>query len=202
MPPLQLGIFIFPEVEVLDFAGPYEVFSLAENEVGEKLFQVHTIGETTEMIKARNGLQIATDYTFNDHPELDVLIIPGGHGARVLEVKKQKTLDWIQSQSQKVDILASVCTGAFLLAKLGLLDQKNATTHWAHYSELEDQYPSIEVQRNVKFVDEGKIITAGGISAGINMSFYLVSRLFDKRAAQQTAKRMEYDIQLTMNSEQ
>jgi transcriptional regulator GlxA family with amidase domain len=196
MQPIQLGIFLFPEVEVLDFAGPFEVFSLAENEAQEKLFQVHTIGETTETIQARNGLQVVPDYSFNDHPELEILIIPGGHGARVLEVNKPETLDWIKQQQQKVAILASVCTGAFLLAKLGLLDDKKATTHWAHYDELEQQYPQIDIQRNVKFVDEGKIITAGGISAGIDMSFYLITRLFDQKLAQQTAKRMEYDIDL------
>ena len=196
MKPIQLGIFLFPEVEVLDFAGPFEVFSLAENEAREKLFQVHTIGETTEMIHARNGLQVVPDYSFDNHPKLDILVIPGGHGARVLEVKKPKTLDWIKQQSQEVNILASVCTGAFLLAKLELLDHKKATTHWAHYDELEQQYPKVEVQRNVKFVDEGKIITAGGISAGIDMSFYIITRLFDQQLAQKTAKRMEYDIKL------
>ncbi len=190
---LQVGILIFNEVEVLDFAGPFEVFSLAEKG-GEKVFEVTTVAETKEMILARNGLKVVPDFQFTDHPDYDIVIIPGGYGAEEIEIRNAKTLTWIKEQYQKVDMLASVCTGALLLAECGLLNNKKATTHWMDLDRLETEYPNVQVIRNVKFVDEGKILTAAGISAGIVLSFHIIKRLFGPELAKDTAKRMEYDI--------
>lgn len=190
---LKVGIFLFNEVEVLDFAGPFEVFSLPEKD-NEKLFEVITIAENTNTISARNGLKIVPDATFLNHPELDILIIPGGYGADEIEIKNPVALHWIKEQHSKVQLTASVCTGAFLLAECGLLDNKKATTHWMDLDILAKAYPKITVIKDVKYVDEETIITAGGISAGINMSFYIVKNIFGEEIAKFTAKRMEYDI--------
>lgn len=193
--PLEVGIFIFDEVEVLDFAGPFEVFSLAKKS-DNPLCNVSTVAATLQTIHARNGLKVAPDTTFLDHPIFDVLIIPGGYGARELEIKKPDTLQWIKNQKQKVSIMASVCTGSLLLAECGLLDGRKATTHWMRLDRLENEYPKVEVIRGVKFVDDGDIITSAGISAGINMSFHILSRLFHRDIAKNVARDMEYDIEL------
>jgi transcriptional regulator GlxA family with amidase domain len=192
---MKVGIFVFNEVEVLDFAGPFEVFSLAKKG-DDKLFEVIIIGETREPISARNGLKILPTAILKDNLNLDILIIPGGYGAEEIEIKNKTVIDWITEQQKKVKILASVCTGALLLAECGILNNKKATTHWMDIDRLEHDYPKINVVRNIKFVDEGDILTSGGISAGINMSFHIVSRLFGVEIAKNTAKRMEYDIEL------
>lgn len=192
---IKVGILLFDEVEVLDFAGPFEVFSLSsKNNV--KLFEVITIGETGTLISARNGLKVLPMANFKDNIKLDILIIPGGYGAEELEIKNQITLNWIREQKSKVKILASVCTGAFLLAESGILDNKSATTHWMDIDRLEREYPKIRTIKNMKYVDEDNIITSGGISAGINMSFHILNRLFGAEIAKSTAKRMEYDIEI------
>ena len=194
---IRIGILLFNEVEVLDFAGPYEVFSIATClESNEKVFQVSTVGETGDMIFARNGLKVQPQFSFSNAPEFDVLIVPGGYGAEEIEVHNDKMINWIQEREKQVEILASVCTGAFLLAESGLLNGKKATTHWMDIDRLKKEYPNIQVIESVKYVDEGHIITAGGISAGINMSFHVVGKLCGKGIARETAKRMAYEIEI------
>ncbi|MDU2064254.1 MAG: DJ-1/PfpI family protein [Sporomusaceae bacterium] len=191
----QVGILLFDEVEVLDFAGPFEVFSLARQPKSEfQPFSVHTISEQGKMIKARNGLLVQPGFSFATAPKLDILIIPGGYGAEEIEINNKNLIAWIQNQHKLGEITASVCTGAFLLAKAGLLDGKRATTHWMDLEQLAMDFPRIKVERNSKFVDEGQIITSGGIAAGIVMSLHIVKRLLGEEARQHTAKRMEYDI--------
>jgi transcriptional regulator GlxA family with amidase domain len=192
---LKVGIFVFNEVEVLDFAGPFEVFSIA-SDGADKLFEVVTIAENQEIISARNGLKIQPTATFSDELKFDILIIPGGYGAEEIEIKNKNVLDWINKQYSQVNILASVCTGALLLAECGILNDKNATTHYIDLNRLENDYPLVKVIRKVKFVDQGNLLTSAGISAGINMSFHIISRLFGLEIATQTAERMEYDIAL------
>ena len=197
---LSAGILLFHEVEVLDFAGPFEVLSLAEDaNTRQKLVSVKTVAQTRDAISARNGLNILPDYDFINAPDFDLLIVPGGHGAEEIEIHNQALLDWIKSRAITTSILASVCTGAYLLAKAGLLDGKRATTHWMDLDRLAREYPRIDVQCDVKFVDEGNILTSGGISAGINMCFHLLTRLFGAQIARQTARRMEFEIELGEN---
>ncbi|MFK3959944.1 DJ-1/PfpI family protein [Pseudalkalibacillus hwajinpoensis] len=192
-----VGILLFNEVEVLDFAGPFEVFSITTLlESNVKPFVVKTISENGEMIRARNGLNVQPDYSFGDYPSFDIVIIPGGYGAEQIEINNPRVIEWIQHQKSKVELMTSICTGALLLAKAGVLDGKKATTHWMDLDRLEEEYPEVSVQRNVKFVDEGSILTSGGISAGINLSFHLIARLHGKEVALKTAKQMEYDITL------
>lgn len=192
---IKVGIFVFNEVEVMDFAGPFEVFSLALTN-NEKAFEVTTIGEIGTVVSARNGLKVVPNAKFSDEMELDVLIIPGGYGAEEYEIENKVVLNWILEQSKKIEILASVCTGALLLAECGLLDHKKATTHWMDLDRLENEYSKIDVIRGVKFVDEGSVLTSGGISAGINMSFHIVKRILGVEEARSIAKRMEYDIEI------
>jgi transcriptional regulator GlxA family with amidase domain len=196
----KIGILLFDDVEVLDFAGPFEVFSVtawldqtASSSPLEKPFIVKTISEDGSLVNARNGLRVQPDYSFVDAPRFDILIVPGGIGTR-REINNDNMIKWILDQKAHVQFMTSVCTGALLLAKAGLLNHKKATTHWGSYDRLQNEFPDVIVERNVKFVDEGNILTSGGISAGINLSFHLVKRLLGKEIAQQTAKHMEYDI--------
>lgn len=190
----RVGIFLFDDVEVLDFVGPFEVFSVTEIENDQQPFVVETVSEKGNLVIATNGLKIQPDYSFDNVPRFDILIIPGGLGAREREMYNDNVINWITNQMKTVQLMTSVCTGALLLAKAGLLHGKMATTHWASLERLKIEFPQVEVQREVKFVDEGNIITSGGISAGINMSFHIVKRLLGSEVAQNTAKIMEYEI--------
>ncbi|AOT68961.1 DJ-1/PfpI family protein [Geosporobacter ferrireducens] len=193
----KIGILLFNEVEVMDFAGPFEVLSITTYPGSNvKPFDVKTVAQTKETVRARYGLQVLPDYSFADNPNFDVLIIPGGYGAEEIEIHNDIVIRWIKDQMNKVTLIASVCTGAFLLAKAGLLDGKRATTHWMDIDRLEREFQKVIVQRGVKYVDEGSILTSGGISAGINMSFYLIIKLIGEEIARTTAKRMEYDISI------
>jgi transcriptional regulator GlxA family with amidase domain len=187
-----VGILIFHEVEVLDFAGPFEVFAITEPTPGEKAFQVITVSEKDELIRARNGLQVKANATFADCPALDVLVVPGGWGAEKVEIHNKVVLDWITAQDKRTSITASVCTGAFLLAKAGVLTDQHVTTHWMDLDDLQTGYPSLKVERGVKYVDQGRLVTSAGISAGIEMSLHLVARLCGVETAVRTARRMDY----------
>lgn len=191
-----VGLYLFNEVEVLDFAGPFEVFSVTELEDGTKPFRVVTLSEKGGLITARNGLRIETEKTIQAAPELDLLIVPGGHGATDTEIHKKDILNFIKAQHEKTELLASVCTGSFLLAEAGLLTGKQATTHWRSLDKMEAAYPQVTVERNVKFVDQGDILTSAGISAGIELSLHIVKRLLGEEVMRTTAKRMEYDIKI------
>jgi len=193
-----VGILLFNEVEVLDFAGPFEVFSLAEAaNTSDKYFKVIIIAEHQALISARNGLKVIPDYSFDNHPAIDILVIPGGYGAEKVEINNPVVIDWIISQAKLTKLTLSVCTGALLLAKAGLLAGKSATTHWMDLDDLES-YPNIEVIANTRFVDASdkmtNIVTSAGISAGIHASLYCVEKLIDSQTMQTTARRMEFDI--------
>jgi transcriptional regulator GlxA family with amidase domain len=192
--PISVGILLFNDIEVLDFAGPFEVFSLAQaSRESPKAFAVRTVSQTGGLITACNGLKVQPDFSFETAPAFDILIVPGGYGARAVEVKNQAVIEWIRERAQAAEILASVCTGAFLLAEAGLLDGLNCTTHWMSTGELAAKYPSVKMKTGVRFVDEGKFVTAAGISAGIDMSLHIVGRLLGRGAAIGVAKGMEYE---------
>lgn len=137
---------------------------------------------------------VQPDYSFENAPDFDILIVPGGYGAEEIEINNETVIQWIKTQKDRVGLMASVCTGAFLLAKAGLLNGKRATTHWMDIDRLEKEFTELKVEKNCKYIDEGSIITSGGISAGINMSFHIIKRLLGEDVARATAKRMEYDI--------
>ncbi|AUX45027.1 AraC family transcriptional regulator [Sorangium cellulosum] len=192
-----VGIYIFDDAEVLDVAGPYEVFTTAsrmherDNPAADPLFSVFMVGRARSPVRARAGLIFTPDHQLSDAPPIDVLIIPGGVVAAELE--RADVIDWIARSAPKARITASVCTGAFLLAKAGLLDGKTATTHWEDIDDLQRSFPSVKVVGDVRWVDEGSIVTSGGISAGIDMSLHLVERLETSELARRTARQMDFD---------
>jgi transcriptional regulator GlxA family with amidase domain len=194
---LMVGILLYNEVEVLDFAGPFQVFTTAtrvyagEHPGTPRLFEVMTIAADSQPVLARGGLQVLPSDTINNPAHLDVLIVPGGIHAAQLE--RQPVIEWIARKAAETMVTASVCTGAFLLAKARLLDGKSVTTHWEDIQDLRKMFPNILVVENQRWVDEGRIVTSAGISAGIDMSLYLVARLADHELAVKTARQMEYD---------
>lgn len=193
---IAVGIFVFPEVEVLDFAGPYEVFTTASrvfkrtNPLAEAAFEVFTVGHRIEPFKARAGLPVLPEFDIDSHPAIDLLIVPGG--VVNAELEKPEVIRWIASVAARAHLSASVCTGAFLLARAGLLDGKRATTHWEDIADLRRDFPQTEVLAGQRWVDEGDVVTSGGISAGIDMSLHLVERLASRELAARTATQMEF----------
>jgi len=186
-----VAILLFDDVEVLDFAGPFEVFSVTRELAGEKLFNVHPVGLTPGTIRARNGLKIVPEHTLESVPAPQVLIVPGGQGTRSL-LNQAGVLDWIRRKSAKAEIVASVCTGSLLLAKAGLLAGSPATTHYKCFDLLRQLEPTATVREDVRFTEHDRILTAAGISAGIDLSLHLVARLHGVETAQRTAAYMEY----------
>ena len=187
----KVAIFIFDDAEVLDFAGPFEVFSVTSELNNYEPFEVYTVAEKSAAISARNGLSVNPDYTILNCPQPDILIVPGGIGTRIL-MNHQPVIDWIKSCAEIAELVLSVCTGSLLLAKAGLLEGLEATTHHQVFDLLIEIAPNTTVVKDRRFVDNGKIITSGGISAGIDMSLYVVGRLLGKEKAEQTAEHMEY----------
>lgn len=194
---VSTAIYLFPEVEVLDFAGPFEVFTTASrvlttlNPSAPAPFNVFTVAGKAGTVRTRAGLVVTPDYTFADHPAIDLMLIPGG--VVTAELQKPEVIAWIKRTAGATRLSASVCTGAFLLAQAGLLDGKQATTHWSDVNEMRGTFPNVAVLDQSRWVDEGDIITSAGISAGIDMSLHLVERLAGRELALRTAKQMEYD---------
>jgi len=196
--PLNVGILIFDDVEVLDFAGPYEVFSRTRLEPGVESrrsdasgpFRVFTVAKTDDLITATGGLQVLPDYSFEDAPRIDLLVVPGGFGTRPL-LEDQEALDWVRRTAAKAQKTTSVCTGSMVLARAGLASGKTITTHWGALDLLESLAPDSTIDRQRRVIDDG-IITSAGVASGIDMAFYLVESLFGKEVADETAKYIEY----------
>ena len=190
--PRNVAILIFDEVEVLDFCGPFEVFSVAGRDDNFNPFTVYTVAEKSEPIMARNHLSVNPRYTITDCPQPHILLVPGGYGTR-REMHNTTLIDWIKGRSREVELVLSVCTGALLLAKAGLLEGLAATTHHGAIDLLKEVAPNTTIQEDKRIVDNGRIIVSAGISAGIDMSLYVISNLLGKEEALKTAQYMEYD---------
>ncbi|MFO1442698.1 DJ-1/PfpI family protein [Bacillus sp. Bva_UNVM-123] len=198
----HVGILLFDDVDALDFAGPYEVFNmttykiedlkkLLTNELEEKPFKVHTVSVDGKEIKVHHGLTVIPNFSFSNCPKFDIIIVPGGPLKAIHTITTNKEIiDWIKSYEDQ--LIASVCTGAFFVAQTGLLSGKKATTNKSALGLLAKAYPDIEVIKDVKFVDEGNMITSAGVSSGINMALHIVSRLIDEEAAIRTSKTIEF----------
>jgi transcriptional regulator GlxA family with amidase domain len=191
----DVAILIFDDVEVLDFCGPFEVFSVTGRHNRPVPFNVFTVAEKPGPVTARNGLSVNPKFTIADSPPPDILLVPGGRGT-LREMDNPVVIDWIKNSAPKVELLLSVCTGALLLAKAGLLEGLAATTHHGSLNLLRETAPNTTIQPDQRFVDNGKIVVSAGISAGIDMSLHVVSRLLGKDAAIETANHMEYDWRL------
>jgi transcriptional regulator GlxA family with amidase domain len=192
-----IGIYVFDEVEVLDFAGPFEVFSTAarvssrDRDAASPLFEVLLIADQPRTVLARGRFPVVCTQSINGHPPLDVLIVPGG--VVTTELDRPAVIAWISAQARTTALTASVCTGAFLLARAGLLDGRRVTTHWEDIDDLRRMFPAVKVETGRRWIDEGPIVTSAGISAGLDMSLHLVERLGGADLAVRTARQMDYD---------
>jgi transcriptional regulator GlxA family with amidase domain len=199
MPKSSVGILIFEDVEVLDFAGPFEVFSRTRLHPGPDSrrtedsapFQVFTVARSIAPLTATGGLVVTPRYSFANVPRIDFLVVPGGFGTRAL-LKDDKTIDWIRRTVVNVRQLTSVCTGSLLLAQAGLLRGRRATTHWGALDLLAGIDAGVQVDRERRVVDDGGVITSAGVASGIDMAFYVVERVCGKAVADDTARYIEY----------
>lgn len=186
---MNIGIYIYPEAEVLDFAGPFEVFSTARR-LACPDWQVYLIAQQQMPVIARGHFPVVPHFDIYSHPALDVLIVVGGiHND---EMYNPEVLAWLKTQNNQVPLIAAVCTGVFILASAGLLTNQQVTTHWQDTAELARLFPALQVKQHVRWITDGKFITSGGISAGMDMSLQLVSHLTSIETARQTARQMEY----------
>jgi transcriptional regulator GlxA family with amidase domain len=194
----NVGILIFDGVEVLDFAGPFEVFSRTRLQPGVESrrteesapFRVFTVAKSRTPLSAIGDLQILPRFSFLDAPKIDLLVVPGGFGTRSL-LHDHDTLEWIRRTALAARRVSSVCTGSLLLAKAGLLAGRRATTHWGALELLGSLDSSITVEQDLRVVDDG-VISAAGVASGIDMAFYVVERLFGRAVADETARYIEY----------
>jgi len=191
-----VGIFIFNDVEVLDFAGPFEVFAISDDfqPPEDRAFRVVTLSRGGALVRARNGLRAQPDYSITEHPKLDILVVPGGQGSRKV-MNDEAVWDFLRRMHANGVLIMSVCTGALILGRAGLLDGLTATTHHTALGELRRAAPRTIIDAKARFVDEidkARIITSGGISAGIDSSLYLVEKLGGTAMARETAEQMEY----------
>jgi len=197
--PHRIGVFIYDDAEVLDFSGPFEVFSTASRllEPHHNPLEILLIAESEVPVLARGGFQVVPHFSIENHPPVDSLVIVGGVHSEVMY--RSNVQHWLRAQFSLVENLASVCTGAFLLAEAGLIDQLSVTTHWQDQADLQQQYPTLKVVAGKRWVEAEaalrapRIITSGGISAGIDMSLFLLSKITDKDLAVKTARQMEFD---------
>ena len=192
----RVGIVIFDDVEVLDFCGPFEVFSavrIDEEKRREKPspFEVRLVAEKSGPIVATGGMRVIPDHSFQSCPKLDILVVPGGWGTR-RELKNPVMLDWLKARAAQVETLTSVCTGSMLLGSAGLLDGLHATTHWKSLDWMRDAFPAVSVHYDQHVVADGRVLTSAGISAGIDMALKAVARYCGEAVARATAKHMEY----------
>ncbi len=192
---MSIGIFAFPDMELLDFAGPYQVFAggsrlLAET-TGQAPFDLITIAAEAGPVAARGGARVLPDATITDHPGLDCLILPGGLNGVDAQIDRGDVVPWIASQAETVPIIATVGTGAFLLAQTGLLNGLQAITHVTREAALRRRFPAIDVVENRRWVDTGAFVTAAGLTAGIDMALHLVERLVSREVSVDIARHME-----------
>lgn len=204
----HVGILLFDGVDIIDFSGPYEVFSYAaynSDDLRKKFLTgtvtqedrpilTHTVSENGNLVFANNGMKVQPDYSFQNAPLFDILIIPGAPLAAVEKVlQNESIINWIRQSHDEVECLASVCSGSFLLAQAGLLKGKKATTHHGACDYFQKRFPDINVQRGVRVVDEGRVVTSAGATSGINMALYIVERFIGKENAQSLAHAIEFE---------
>jgi putative intracellular protease/amidase len=188
--PRNLAILIFDGVQIIDYTGPYETFGHVHTDDGHA-FNIYTVSEKTAPITTSMGMSVNPKYSFEDAPKPDVLLIPGGDVRG--QVSNPAVIKWVQERAKGAEIVLSVCNGAFILAKAGLLDGLEATTTATLIPRLREAAPKTRVVDDRRFVDNGKIITAAGLSSGIDGSLHVIDRLFGKGTAQMAALGMEYN---------
>jgi transcriptional regulator GlxA family with amidase domain len=193
---LRTAILVFPDVEVLDFCGPFEVFSVTRLDEARRReepspFDVFLVAEMADPVRATGGLRVIPEHAFETCPPLDLLVVPGGWGTR-REVDNARLVGWVRERAAAARLVMSVCTGSFVLGAAGLLAGKRATTHWKSLDRMRAAYPDVAVEDRLHWVDEGKVLTAAGISAGIDLALRVVARVCGEPVARATAEFMEY----------
>jgi transcriptional regulator GlxA family with amidase domain len=194
----NVGVLLFEGVAVLDVAGPFEVLTRARLEPGvesrhtedDALFDVFTVAKTGEPVTATGGIVIVPRHSFADAPRIDLLLVPGGFGTRPV-LQDAETIDWIRRTAASAQRTASVCTGALLLARAGLLDGRRATTHWGAFGLLTSLAKDVTVDREARFVDDG-VMTSAGVASGMDLALHIVETLFGRAVADETARYIEY----------
>ena len=188
---LNVGILVFNGVGLLDFAGPYEVFTVTSKLNHKQFFNTFTISRDGKEIQTVDGLKIVPDYSFDNHPSIDILIIPGGEGTKV-EMNELQILQWIRRNYEKSQVTASVCSGALILGKIGLLDDLESITHHEDIDELQEIAPQTTINRQSRFVSYGKVMTSAGSSAGIDLALYIVKKFCGAEIGNKTIVYLEY----------
>jgi transcriptional regulator GlxA family with amidase domain len=186
----RIGMLIFDDAEELDFVGPWEVFTMAGKQRPE--IEVLTIAERAGAVRCAKGLRVLPDRTLDTAGELDVVLVPGGQGTR-REVENAVLIEWLKKQAARCRWTTSVCTGALLICEAGLARGRRVTTHWAFVEPLRQRYPDVQVLEQTRYVRDGQLVTAAGVSAGIDMSLWLCGQLFGVEIARNTQRAMEYD---------
>ncbi len=186
----NIGILLFEDVEELDFAGPWEVFTMAA--MGREDVRIFTVAEREGPVRCAKGLRVLADYTFENAPPLDVVLVPGGQGTR-REVDNPVLIDWLAKASERCVWVTSVCTGALLLHEAGPARGKRITTHWGFVEALRERAPDATVLSDTRYVNDGNLVTAAGVSAGIDMALWLTGQIWGVEAARTTQRLMEYD---------
>ena len=190
--PKHIGILLFPEVEELDAVGPWEVLGFWTRYFPDDGYETTTLSKNGGPVRCAKGMEITAAHSYRDAPPLEVLLYPGGMGTRP-HLNDERQLEWVQKQRASTPLMTSVCTGSLVYAAAGLLSNRPATTHWASLDKLTELDPTIEVRPLDRFVDDGDIVTASGVSAGIDMALHLVARLAGTERAKQIRRGIQYD---------
>lgn len=189
---MRIGIFLFDEVEELDWAGPWEVLATWAATWPQDGVEVLTVAREDRPVVCAKGLRVLPSHTWQNAPPLDVLLVPGGIGTRGL-ARDGLVLDWVREHAERGALVTSVCTGALVLAAAGLLRGRPATTYWGTLDLLVELEPTIDLRAEERFVDDGEIVTAAGVSAGIDMALHLVARLGSPERAREVRRAIQYD---------
>jgi transcriptional regulator GlxA family with amidase domain len=188
----HIGILLFPEVEELDAVGPWEVLGFWTRYFPDDGYEITTLSKNGGSVRCAKGMEISAAHSYADAPPLEVLIYPGGMGTRP-HLNDERQLEWVQKQRASTPLMTSVCTGSLVYAAAGLLSDRPATTHWASLDKLSELDPTIEVRPLDRFVDDGDVITASGVSAGIDMALHMVARLAGVDRAKEIRRGIQYD---------
>ena len=196
MPRKTVGLVLFDEVEVLDYCGPFEVFSVtrldeAHRRAQPSPFQVVLVAQTEQLIVTTGGMRVLPEVDFAHCPPLDILVVPGGWGTRAA-MHDPALQAFVTARARQVELLASVCTGALILGQAGLLEGRRATTHWLALDLLHESFPAVRVDRTSHVVEDGAVLTSAGIAAGIDLALKVVARCYGEAVARATARYMEY----------
>ncbi len=188
---IKIGLLLFDDVEELDFVGPWEVFTSARMaKPGE--IEVMTVAERDAPVRCAKGLRVLPDHTFADAPDLDVVLVPGGQGTRK-EVDNRVLIEWLRKAGARCTWVTSVCTGSLLLHGSGFTSGRRITTHWGYVSTLRERAKDATVLDDVRYVQDGNVVTAAGVSAGIDMALWLVGQLFEPAFARSVQRYIQYD---------